>query len=976
MRQLKQILASFLALVMILTIIPIHVTDAAEGSAEQELWLTEIYPNDVARNNDYTGLSGATIDSMDYIEVYNASDSPMDFGENFDLVYNAGTPLNLTFNEADVTIPANSAAIFWVRRVDLEVEGKTMPSEVDFRTSFGVSPSVPVFSVDNQKALKNTTATVSITAKSNNETISTFEYFTADAGETEGSSVHLRAVEGMTGSISISKQADHSAGQVSEVQQTVYPKPELVVGTVNRISDSMANVTITSDVYGGYGEYYYAVVEDGAEAPTIDTDGEGTEYVDDTEATLTLTELTAGAKDLYVVMKDGGAKNLSSVLELDIPAYEGTPPDVPTVKPGAVSRTSSSTATVTFTANVDGEYYYTVVEDGAGAPTINTDGIGTIYEESAEATISLTDLDAGAKDIYIVIKDEAGEESVPLKLDIEAYIPGVGELYLTEIYPNDIARNDDYTGFSGATTDTMDYIEVYNASDSALDFGANFNLNYNAGSSLNLTFNEDKVIIPANSAAIFWVRRVDLEEDGVTMPSEVDFRTSLGVPVDVPVFSVNNQVALKNTTAIVSINAKSNDESISSFAYVTADAGAKEGSSVHLRAADGITNSFSIATQAVHSAGRVSVEQETVYPKPQLVAGTVTRVSNITATVTFSSDQAGQYYYGIVSEGSEAPTISTDGVGTAIEVDTEVMIPLTELTAGAKDIYIVVKDDLAKNDSEVLKMDIPASLSNVPTIVPGTVSRTSDSRATVTFTSNVDGEYYYAVVEDGAVAPAIPTAGAGTVYNVGSEATISLTDLTAGAKDIYLVIRDEGGQVSEVLSLDIGAYIPGIGRLYLTEVYPNDIARNDIYTGLSGITIDSMDYIEVYNASDSDVDFGANFDLVYDAGTPLFLTFDEAVIPANSAAVFWVRRVDLEKSGVSMPSEVDFRTSLGIPASVPVFSVNNQRALANTTATVSIIAKSNEETISTYSYIRSDAGALEGSSVHFQAAEGRSKCSS
>ncbi|NMO94299.1 S-layer homology domain-containing protein [Paenibacillus lemnae] len=459
-------------------------------------------------------------------------------------------------------------------------------------------------------------------------------------------------------------------------------------------------------------------------------------------------------------------------------------------------------------------------------------------------------------------------------------IPSIEQkVWLTEIYPNDIARHETYTGLSGSTIDSMDYIEVYNGSDTELDFGADYDLVYADGVELPLTFNETEVKIPAHSAAVFWVRRVDLEKNGVTMPSEADFRSSLGVPEGVPVFSVNNQKALKNTTATVTIKAKNTSETISSYTYVTADAGATEGTSVHFRAAANAPGAVAIAKQALPSAGQVSQEQTSLPLKPQLTAGTV--------------------------------------------------------------------------------------------------NRTSDSSATVTFTSSKAGAYYYAAVPRGDVAPAIDAAGSGTLIDAG-EQSIPLTTLPAGAQDLYVVVKDASGEISQPLLIPIPAYVTAAtGGVYLTEIYPNDIARHESYTGLSGATIDSMDYIEVYNTSDSELDFGSSFDLVYtdmDAAvvSDLPLTFNEAEvkIPAQSAAIFWVRRVDLEKNGVTMPSEADFRASLSVPEGVPLFSVNNQKALKNTTARISITAKGSQETISSYAYISADAGSEEGSSVQLQAAEG------
>ncbi|MCI6554033.1 MAG: S-layer homology domain-containing protein, partial [Lachnospiraceae bacterium] len=96
----------------------------------------------------------------------------------------------------------------------------------------------------------------------------------------------------------------------------------------------------------------------------------------------------------------------------------------PTLTAGAVSRTSHTEATVKFTSSEAGTCYYAVVESGAAAPTIDTSGAGTACA-AAEQTISLTSLTAGAKDIYIVVKDAAGNVSSALKIEIPAYVAPV-----------------------------------------------------------------------------------------------------------------------------------------------------------------------------------------------------------------------------------------------------------------------------------------------------------------------------------------------------------------------------------------------------------------------------------------------------------------------------------------------------------------------------------------------------------------------
>lgn len=101
-----------------------------------------------------------------------------------------------------------------------------------------------------------------------------------------------------------------------------------------------------------------------------------------------------------------------------------------------------------------------------------------------------------------------------------------------------------------------------------------------------------------------------------------------------------------------------------------------------------------------------------------------------------------------------------------------------------------------------LTVDITA-----PTLSAGSATRDSETTATVKFTSNEAGSYYYEVVDSGESQPAIDTTEAGTSCDT-AEQTISLDSLTgADAKDIYIVAKDAVGNISDVLKMEIPAYI-------------------------------------------------------------------------------------------------------------------------------------------------------------------------
>lgn len=128
----------------------------------------------------------------------------------------------------------------------------------------------------------------------------------------------------------------------------------------------------------------------------------------------------------------------SQLKEISRPTDDTT---APTLSNGSATRDSATTATVKFTSNEAGSYYYEVVNSGENQPTIDTDGTGTTCG-TTEQTISLTSLSgAGAKDLYIVVKDAAGNVSQSLKIEIPAYT----------VVPKTYTLTVDLNGGSGGT---------------------------------------------------------------------------------------------------------------------------------------------------------------------------------------------------------------------------------------------------------------------------------------------------------------------------------------------------------------------------------------------------------------------------------------------------------------------------------------------------------------------------------------------
>ena len=189
--------------------------------------------------------------------------------------------------------------------------------------------------------------------------------------------------------------------------------------------------------------------------------------------------------------------------------------------------------------------------------------------------------------------------------------------------------------------------------------------------------------------------------------------------------------------------------------------------------------------------------------------GTVTL--NYTGTTTGTNeyisvilaDENGAQYYGRVAQ----PT-DTDGT-------VEITIP-SGLADGTYTLYVFSEQYNGGEQDDTKLTDYASAFETValtvssdttaPTLTPGSATRDSETAATVKFTSDEAGEYYYAVVESGDTAPTIDTTVAGISCDT-TEQTIPLTNLSgAGAKDIYIVAKDAAGNVSQQLKIQIPAY--------------------------------------------------------------------------------------------------------------------------------------------------------------------------
>ena len=102
-------------------------------------------------------------------------------------------------------------------------------------------------------------------------------------------------------------------------------------------------------------------------------------------------------------------------------------------------------------------------------------------------------------------------------------------------------------------------------------------------------------------------------------------------------------------------------------------------------------------------AGGSAPTEDTTPPELSLVANGVQRTGETTATVKFTSSEAGTVYYSLVS----ADAVDTSGAGTPM-VSGENTLNITGLTADAATVYIKAKDSSGNISESTLKAAVPA----------------------------------------------------------------------------------------------------------------------------------------------------------------------------------------------------------------------------------------------------------------------------
>ena len=260
----------------------------------------------------------------------------------------------------------------------------------------------------------------------------------------------------------------------------------------------------------------------------------------------------------------------------------------PILSNGSATRDSETAATVKFTSDEAGTYYYAVVESNEAEPNIDPSGEGTACD-TTEQTISIDNLSgAGAKDIYIVAKDAAGNVSQPLKIEIPEFIP----TYTISAEPTQLnfeSKTVGYTEAPAAQTVTLTNTGNQNVT---VDLPTSTNYIITAGEG----FTNDTATLAPNGTAAFTVQpKTGLAAGSYdeTLTISGDNNTSaniaLSFEVDVKLYSVTVNGSYAQTTGA---------GSYAEGATVTIDAGTRSGYTFDgWTSSDGVTFANAGSTQ-------------------------------------------------------------------------------------------------------------------------------------------------------------------------------------------------------------------------------------------------------------------------------------------------------------------------------------------------------------------------------------------
>jgi hypothetical protein len=417
----------------------------------------------------------------------------------------------------------------------------------------------------------------------------------------------------------------------------------------------------------------------------------------------------------------------------------------PTLTSGTATDVGSNTAKINFTSNEAGTYYYLVYAASGDAPdsdTIKAQGSavakGTASAISGANSANVSGLnDSTSYKAYVIVEDAAGNISAITEIPFATTVP-------PDTTPPALS-NGSVTGI------TLDSANLNFTSNEA---GTYYYLVYNAA---------------------------DAEPDAATIKAQ-QTAVAKGSASLLDAANVAALTGLSESTQykayIIAVDAAGNTSAVTTLPFTTAD------------------------------------PPDTT--APVLGSGTATDVSSNTAKISFSSDEVGTYYYLVYAASAGAPdsdTVKAQGSAVAKGTDSAINGINSANVSGLNDstsykAYVIVEDVMG-NKSNVLEIAFTTLVppdTKAPVLSEESATGLTRDSATLNFTSNEAGTYYYEVRDAKSDAPDaatikalgnVATKGSGAAFN-GANA-VGVQGLQSGTSyKAYIVVVDDAGNTSDI----------------------------------------------------------------------------------------------------------------------------------------------------------------------------------
>ena len=194
-------------------------------------------------------------------------------------------------------------------------------------------------------------------------------------------------------------------------------------------------------------------------------------------------------------------------------------------------------------------------------------------------------------------------------------------------------------------------------------------------------------------------------------------------------------------------------------------------------------------------------------------------IDNLKFTYSGATTGTNQYVSAVLKDKTSGAVVYYAKLADATTaVSGTVDLPLTGVADGDYELLLFSEQANGANNTDFCSAPQSFNITVgavAPVLSNGSAVRTSATNATVKFTSDEAGTYYYQIDGIAPTAAGLVAAATNATTLTAAEQTISLTTPTAGAHTIYIAAKDASGNVSNLLTITIPAYIP-VGKTALS----------------------------------------------------------------------------------------------------------------------------------------------------------------